>query len=54
MTTTVHPFDLVVSGTVAFQVFQTAEAWFSFGWGLREPGDGLSSGEVALFRIGPG
>ena len=52
-----YDIDDVVFGTVAFALGRTTEVSFIFCWGVMQAQHGgvwLASGEVALFRIGPG
>ena len=54
---TAHNFDDVLSGTFELSFMRTTEVAFLFGWTSAQwlPwGAWLASGEVALFRIGPG
>ncbi|MDI1491490.1 MAG: hypothetical protein OHK93_002699 [Ramalina farinacea] len=56
-TVDIHDVGNKVSGTVRFVLTRNTDVKFFFNWGLAHwpvPGVRLASGEVALFRIGPG
>ena len=53
----IHDVSNKVSGTVAFVLTRNTDVKFFFQWGMAHwpaPGVRLASGEVAVFRIGPG